>query len=74
MKTLFLSLVMLSFIFSGCATWKGAKKDSADVWDGTKKTSKKVWKVTKEGAVEAYEYTKEKIHEVTADEPAQIKE
>ncbi len=68
MKITFLSLLMTAFILSGCATWKGAKKDTSDAWDGTKKTSKKVWKSTKEGASDAYEYTKEKIHEATADE------
>lgn len=68
MKLIILSALVTAFIFSGCATWKGAKKDTSDAWDETKKTSKKVWKNTKEGANTAYEYTKEKIHEATADE------
>lgn len=71
MKTIFLSLLMTAFVFSGCATWKGAKKDSSKAWDGTKKTSKKVWKKTKEGATEAYEYSKEKIHDATSDDPTE---
>ena len=72
MKTIFLSLLVTAFMFTGCATWKGAKKDSADAWDGTKKTSKKVWKATKEGASDTYEYTKEKIHNLTSDEPKEV--
>ncbi len=65
-KSITTILIML-FVFSGCATWKGVKKDSSDAWDATKKTSKKAWSATKEGASEAYDSTKEAIHEATAD-------
>ncbi len=37
MKKLSLVLITL-FLFSGCATWKGIKKDSSDAWDYTKET------------------------------------
>ncbi|TLP35819.1 hypothetical protein [Arcobacter arenosus] len=66
LKTITTILITL-FVLSGCATWKGVKKDSSDAWDATKKTSKKAWSATKEGASEAYDSTKEAIHEATAD-------
>ncbi len=37
MKKLSLVLITL-FLFSGCATWKGIKKDTSDAWDYTKET------------------------------------
>ena len=40
--------------FSGCATWKGVKKDSSDAWDATK-----------DGASKAYDSTKNAIHKAT---------
>jgi len=55
MKTFLLSLGLL-FLFSGCATWKGVKKDSSDAWKVTKKETKK-----------AYNATKEAVHEATED-------
>ncbi len=67
MQKVFLSLFIVTFIFSGCATWKGAKKDSSNAWHVTKKTSKKAWEATKEVTSDAYDSTKEVIHEVTSD-------
>lgn len=55
MKYLILTLSCVIF-FSGCATWKGVKQDSADAWD-----------VTKETSVKAYESTKKAINEATSD-------
>ena len=68
MKSIFLSLLLTAFIFSGCATWKGVKEDSSDAWHATKKTSKKAWEATKEGTSEAYDSTKKAIHNATSDE------
>ena len=43
-KILILSSLMIFGLFSsGCATWDGVKKDSADVWDKTKEVSKEAW-------------------------------
>ncbi len=61
------TILITIFVLTGCATWKGVKKDSSTAWDATKKTSKKAWSATKEGANEAYDSTKEVIHEATAD-------
>ena len=66
MKTVITSILIAMFMLSGCATWKGAKKDSNDAWKATKKTSKKAWEATKEGASDAYDATKEAIHDATA--------
>jgi hypothetical protein len=53
----YLILTLASFIFfSGCATWKGVKQDSAEAWEATKDTS-----------VKAYESTKKAINEATSD-------
>lgn len=54
MKKVSILMVLLIFIFSGCATWKGIKKDSSDAWNATKK-----------GTSKAYNKTKEAIHEAT---------
>ncbi|NVJ52654.1 MAG: entericidin EcnAB [Campylobacteraceae bacterium] len=54
MRAFLLGLGVL-FIFSGCATWKGVKKDSSDAWDATKKGTKKAYKATKEAINEATE-------------------
>lgn len=53
MKRVFLSVALI-FVFNGCATWKGIKKDSSDAWNATKK-----------GTSKAYNKTKEAIHEAT---------
>jgi len=66
MKLLF-SFAIAALMLSGCATWKGAKKDSSDAWKTTKKTSKKVWEKTKETSIEVYEDTKKAINEATSD-------
>lgn len=68
MKTIIISFLIVMFAFSGCATWKGAKKDSNKAWKATKKTSKKAWNATKEGTSKAYDATKEAIHNATTDE------
>jgi len=37
-KNLFLiSIILLGFSISGCATWDGVKKDSNNAWSSTKK-------------------------------------
>ncbi|PHO18159.1 entericidin EcnAB [Malaciobacter molluscorum LMG 25693] len=36
MKKSILLLLTIIYIFSGCATWKGIKKDSNDAWNATK--------------------------------------
>ena len=66
MRLLF-SFIITVLMLSGCATWKGAKKDSSDAWKATKKTSKKVWEKTKETSVEVYEDTKKAINKATSD-------
>ncbi|AXH12292.1 hypothetical protein [Halarcobacter bivalviorum] len=53
MRTFLISLGVIA-ILSGCATWKGVKKDSSDAW-----------KATKKGTNKAYNATKEAIHEAT---------
>ncbi|PPK61279.1 hypothetical protein B0F89_11144 [Malaciobacter marinus] len=47
MKRVFLSVALI-FVFNGCATWKGIKKDSNDAWEATKDGSSKVYNKTKE--------------------------
>ncbi len=56
MKTIFTTLLIL-FIFGGCATWKGIKKDSSDAW-----------KYTKDNANSAYETTKDAINDTFSKE------
>ncbi len=56
MRAFLLGLGVL-FIFSGCATWKGVKKDSSDAWKTTKTETKK-----------AYKATKKAIHKMTEEE------
>ncbi len=48
MKTILLSLVLSLFVFSGCATWKGLKKDSRNAWEVTKDTSAKAYNSSKD--------------------------
>lgn len=52
----FLFLIISLFFLSGCATWKGMKKDSSDAWNATKETSSEV-----------YDSTKKAIHNATSD-------
>ncbi len=54
MKSIVLSILVSIFVLSGCATWKGVKKDSSDAWDATK-----------EGSSKAYKSTKKAIHNAT---------
>lgn len=53
MRTLFLTVILI-FIYTGCATWKGVKQDSSEAWEATKDTSVKV-----------YDKTKKAIHNAT---------
>jgi len=53
-KTFFLMIITI-YVLSGCATWKGVKKDSSDAWDATKDGSKKVYNKTKKAINEATE-------------------
>ena len=41
MKKITLLSILFIVIFSGCATWKGVKKDSSDAWKATKKNEQK---------------------------------
>ncbi len=54
MKKISILFIISLFVFSGCATWKGVKKDSSDAWDATK-----------DGASKAYDSTKNAIHKAT---------
>lgn len=55
MKKILSSIFLMTLIFTGCATWKGVKKDSSDAWDATKKGTKKAYNSTKEAINEATE-------------------
>ena len=68
MKTLIILVFVSIFTLSGCATYKGVKKDSSDAWKVTKKTSQKAWESTSEGVSNAYDSTKKVIHDITSDE------
>jgi hypothetical protein len=46
-------LIILIFVFQGCATWTGVKKDTNDAWSVTKDTSKDVYKSVKKSINEA---------------------
>lgn len=47
MKKIIILSTLAVFILSGCATWKGVKKDSSDAWDATKDGTSKAYKATK---------------------------
>ena len=49
-------LIILIFVFQGCATWSGVKQDS-----------KTAWKATKETTTEVVKDVKKSIHEATED-------
>jgi PBP1b-binding outer membrane lipoprotein LpoB len=49
-------LIILIFIFQGCATWTGVKKDTNDAW-----------KVTTDTSTKAYKSVKKSINEATSD-------
>lgn len=51
-----LALLLALFIFSGCATWQGVKKDSSEAWEATK-----------DGSNKAYKSTKKAIHDATSE-------
>ena len=40
-------LIILIFVFQGCATWNGLKQDSKVAWEGTKEVSGKAYDSTK---------------------------
>lgn len=45
----YISTILITlFIFSGCATWKGVKKDSSDAWEYTKDKTNEAYEATKE--------------------------
>ena len=46
-------LIILIFVFQGCATWTGVKKDTNDAWNGTTDSSKDVYKSVKKSINEA---------------------
>mgnify|MGYP000101800124 FL=1 len=43
------------FLFQGCATWMGLKKDSKEAWETTKHTSGKAYDSTKKAVKEVVE-------------------
>lgn len=53
-KTIIL-ITMTIYIFTGCATWKGMKKDSSDAWDATKEGTETVYDKSKKAINEAFE-------------------
>lgn len=45
----YISIILMTlFIFSGCATWKGIKKDSSDAWEYTKDKAGEAYDATKD--------------------------
>lgn len=50
-----LLLVILIFVFQGCATWTGLKQDSNRAWEATKDTSSEVYHSVKKSVHEATE-------------------
>lgn len=60
-----LVLTFLTFLFNGCATWEGIKKDSSSLWEVITNKSNDAWSATKETSVETYDATKEKIQEMS---------
>jgi len=61
----YLLLVITVFLFNGCATWNGIKKDSSSAWEVTKNKSNEAWNATKDGSQKVYNKSKEKIHELS---------
>ena len=55
MKKTILLMIITIYVFAGCATWKGMKKDSSDAWDATKDGSETVYKKSKKAVNEAFE-------------------
>lgn len=56
--------IFIVFLFSGCATWDGLKKDTSSVWEVISNKSSDLWESTKEGISDTYEYSKEKLEGV----------
>lgn len=56
-----LTLFVVAFIFSGCATWDGAKQDSKTVYGAGKEVVVDV----KDSAVGVYQDTKGAVHKAT---------
>ena len=48
-------LIILIFVFQGCATWTGLKQDSNRAWEATKDTSNDVYHSVKKSIHEATE-------------------
>ena len=48
-------LIISIFLFQGCATWIGLKKDSKEAWKITKESSGKAYDSTKRAVKEAVE-------------------
>lgn len=48
-------LIILIFVFQGCATWTGLKQDSNRAWEATKDTSSEVYHSVKKSVHEATE-------------------
>ncbi len=44
---LYFFAVLLTILFSGCATWEGMQDDTHDAWESIKKTSGEAWGKTK---------------------------
>lgn len=57
MKKLLLifTLITITLLSSGCATWEGVKKDTNDAWDATKESTNKAYKSTKKAIHDATE-------------------
>ena len=51
----FIFLIISVFLFQGCATWMGLKKDSKEAWEITKDTSGKAYDSTKRAVEEVVE-------------------
>jgi len=49
------TLITITLLNSGCATWEGVKKDTNDAWDATKETTNKAYKSTKKAIHDATE-------------------
>ena len=48
-------LIILIFVFLGCASWNGLKQDSNRAWEATKDTSSDVYHSVKKSIHEATE-------------------
>lgn len=51
----FIFLIISMFLFQGCATLMGLKKDSKEAWETTKHTSGKAYDSTKRAVEEVVE-------------------